>query len=160
MPEINHEGNVVLKPLTEVFKVSGREWGGLTPYPSWSVLIESAGLEILYRKTVGYYQGDYHVLVTDGSRFGYMDIAYGSCSGCDALQACENSLEDLTDLRDRAINGIHWELTKTQLLNWFSNRDWEVQPIFLSSSLSETAEAFNEMQKILHPNYKPEDSGA
>lgn len=67
-----------------------------TPKPDWVTekygtdyeeLVGSWGHEVLSFDTIGSYQGDHLVLLRDGDRYGIVVIGYGSCSGCDALQA-------------------------------------------------------------------------
>lgn len=44
-------------------------------------------LELVSYKEYGSYQGDYSVILTDGERLFYYMGRYGSCSGCDWLEA-------------------------------------------------------------------------
>jgi len=39
------------------------------------------------------YQGDSRVLYEEGERYGYLNFGWGSCSGCDSLQACDTASE-------------------------------------------------------------------
>ena len=54
---------------------------------SYDAIVDSWGYETLLFKCCGSYQGDYVVLLRDGNRYGFTTIGYGSCSGCDALEA-------------------------------------------------------------------------
>lgn len=67
------------------------------------------------------YQGDSRVLYKKGDRFGVLIFGWGSCSGCDELQACD-SYEDAEKLRQQLEAKIKW-MTKTEALEWL-NDDW------------------------------------
>lgn len=58
------------------------------------------------------YQGDTRVLLRDGNRYGVLVIGFGSCSGCDALQAC-TTFEDVDRLIDDLEADVHWFDTLT-----------------------------------------------
>lgn len=51
------------------------------------------------------YQGDTWVLYDNDGKFGYLNFGWGSCSGCDALQACDTFKEaqDLFDYIERQV---------------------------------------------------------
>ena len=53
------------------------------------------------------YQGYSWVLFRDGDLFGYLQFGWGSCSGCDALQACE-SKEEEDNLRTELATAVRW----------------------------------------------------
>lgn len=53
------------------------------------------------------YQGDMRVLLRSDSAYGFVVIGFGSCSGCDALQAC-TTFEDVDRLIDQIELDIHW----------------------------------------------------
>ena len=112
------------------------EWGPmLVPdktYPDWvrcsyESLIESTGCQIVESESVGDYQGDSCALLYDGGRWGFIAWGWGSCSGCDALQACDNDEQHLADLRRQLHSDIHWEDDKFRLTDWLLGRDWECQ---------------------------------
>ena len=70
------------------------------------------------------YQGDSRVLYDNDGRIGVLIFGWGSCSGCDALQAC-NSLEDVQELCDELQDSIRWFDNKQSALEYFKNHDWE-----------------------------------
>ncbi len=53
------------------------------------------------------YQGDTHALVSVDGRVGFITFGWGSCSGCDALQAC-NSYHELGELIVDFEKSIKW----------------------------------------------------
>lgn len=70
------------------------------------------------------YQGDSRVLYVDGDRVGFLQFGWGSCSGCDALQAC-SSIDEVQTLMDELRGQIRWFENKDAALAWFSTHDWE-----------------------------------
>lgn len=70
------------------------------------------------------YQGDSRILYADtGKGFGYLNFGWGSCSGCDALQACE-SWEDVGELIKQLEAQVQWK-SKAEMLTFFKEHDWE-----------------------------------
>lgn len=70
------------------------------------------------------YQGDSRVLYRDDARVGYLQFGWGSCSGCDALQAC-NTMKDISDLRDGLVKEVRWFGDAAAALAFFDTHDWE-----------------------------------
>lgn len=89
-------------------------------------LIESAGVVIELIEDDDDYQGDSFAVVRDpdNGQFGYLSFGWGSCSGCDALQACYDNVDELTKLRQQLVDSIHWEVNMKALMVWFQSRDW------------------------------------
>lgn len=83
--------------------------------PSYQEGLKSAGIEILEWATFGTYQGDYAVILKEDDTLGFVVIGYGSCSGCDALEACKSNKE-YRELLQSVIQNIHWG-TKEELLS-------------------------------------------
>ena len=81
-------------------------------------LIEHTGLEVLSDHVFGSYQGDMLFVVRDGARVGAVVVGYGSCSGCDALEAAERS-DDWDKPPHEAIAGNE----EMQNLAWSIRRD-------------------------------------
>lgn len=74
------------------------------------------------------YQGDTRVLLKSSwagkDTYGYLIFGWGSCSGCDALQACTSILqiqELLSNLREKVL----WFDSLEALQEHFSEKDWE-----------------------------------
>jgi hypothetical protein len=71
------------------------------------------------------YQGDSRVLYEDNNGvFGYLLFGWGSCSGCDSLQAC-NSYADIDELMEQLWRGIQWFSSKEAALSFFQEHDWK-----------------------------------
>ena len=72
------------------------------------------------------YQGDSRILYRDPATpnlVGYLQFGWGSCSGCDALQACK-SYEDIDFLISQLESDIKWS-TPEELLLFFKTHDWQ-----------------------------------
>lgn len=66
------------------------------------------GLPILYSWEEPYYQGDaFFVLQGEDGRLGLMVYGFGSCSVCDALQACSTT-QDVADLANEMLEETRW----------------------------------------------------
>ena len=70
------------------------------------------------------YQGDTRVLYNNKGKIGHLIFGWGSCSGCDALQACE-SYDDLQELCNELENDIKWFVDAKEALVWFKSHDWQ-----------------------------------
>lgn len=98
-----------------------------------TLLKERVG-EILFWADFGNYQGDYVALVGTPERMGFVVIGYGSCSGCDALEACGWGDEpdydkNVSDLMDSIVNSIFWgtpqeiiaRINDEEYITWWSD---------------------------------------
>lgn len=104
-------------------------------YPSYDELIESFEVEVLLEGHFGDYQGDSAYLLRQGDEYGILIFGWGSCSGCDALEACYGNLQELTMLRDDLYSSITWRergamveylTSKDFSLEWYGYaRDWK-----------------------------------
>lgn len=97
--------------------------------PSYRELIDSMEYEVLKEEMLGSYQGDYLFFLKNGDRYGLLCFGYGSCSGCDSLEAC-NSESDVTSLRDSIHGDIKWFECKNDVLDFIEKtntkafKDW------------------------------------
>ena len=92
----------------------------------YDTLIKSFEVETLVSVYDSDYQGDARYLLRDGDRYGLLFFGWGSCSGCDALQAT-NSREEATELRDSLWNEVHWEPTRDALAAYVRDKDWKLE---------------------------------
>ena len=53
-----------------------------------------------------------------------LSLGWGSCSGCDALQAC-STISEVQDLMDNLQNSIMWFFDSAEALEFFEEHDWE-----------------------------------
>ena len=70
------------------------------------------------------YQGDSRVLYEKDGKIGLLVFGWGSCSGCDALQAC-NSLEEVQELYDELFDSIKWFDSRASAVEYFKGHDWK-----------------------------------
>lgn len=101
---------------------------------NYSPLLEAIGT-IVVRVDDGYYQGDTRVLFRDGDRWGLLLLGWGSCSGCDALQAC-SSYEELQELCERVEDQVQWG-TCEETIARLRSKDWEAEATFRSKETTE-----------------------
>lgn len=122
------------RPIKEVFTdvvAWETQYGHFSAPFEYSEMLKEPGWQIIRDVCSGDYQGQYGFLLREESsgRFGVVFISYGSCSGCDALQACQ-TWDDLSNLRDDVLNTITWFNTPVEAVNWFESRDWETQAAY------------------------------
>ena len=94
-------------------------------FSAWSYdpIIEGFG-EVVLRHDDDGYQGDTFLVYRDPWRF--LRIGWGSCSGCDALQAC-GSYEDIDKLvEDIQRSIVHFD-SKEELQRYFRDKDWSME---------------------------------
>lgn len=82
------------------------EWGWIVNRPTYHQIVETFGEILIEEKEVDY-QGDSLYLIKRGHRYGVLTFGWGSCSGCDALEACDDQ-EDINHLQNDLERGIKW----------------------------------------------------
>ncbi len=80
----------------------------LSEYADYDELIRATGLTIDASEAFGDYQGDYVYVVRDGERRGIAIVGYGSCSGCDALQASHGVQAEMEDIAWGIRRSVVW----------------------------------------------------
>lgn len=71
------------------------------------------------------YQGDSWVLYRDAARgWGFLVFGWGSCSGCDLLQAC-NQWEETASLFGELKKAVKWFRTAGECLDYMEQHDWK-----------------------------------
>lgn len=89
---------------------------------SYQPILDSFG-KIVLQVNDDDYQGDSRVLYKRNGKYGLLIFGWGSCSGCDALQACD-SPEEVMSLANELRDQIRW-LPKDEMLNYFKTHDWK-----------------------------------
>lgn len=92
--------------------------------PSYDELLSGFGYEIALRVDDDAYQGDTRVLFRRDESYGWLQFGWGSCSGCDALQACD-SQDDVARLAAQLKAEIRWFDSASAALTFFQAHDWE-----------------------------------
>lgn len=72
------------------------------------------------------YQGDSRVFYEKDGKYGFLIFGFGSCSGCDALQACEN-IDEVQNLMDSMQNSIKWFESLDDIKTYFKEKDWSLE---------------------------------
>ena len=93
------------------------EQGDYTP------IIEHLG-KVAYRLDETGYQGDSYVFYKEEDKYGIMIFGWGSCSGCDSLQAC-NSIQDIDNLIEEMTGYIRWFKTAKELYDWINDERYQ-----------------------------------
>jgi hypothetical protein len=101
------------------------------------------------------YQGDSRLLYDENGKIGLLIFGWGSCSGCDALLACD-SLEEVQELCDSLQEDIKWFDDKKQALEYFANHDWQGD---YSWHQTETKEFINKCIEYLSVDHPTEKGG-
>lgn len=71
------------------------------------------------------YQGDSFILYKNEDKYGFLTFGWGSCSGCDALQGC-NNIEEVQELMDSLYNSIQWFDDLKSVKSYFETKDWDL----------------------------------
>ena len=93
------------------------------PLSDYTPMINAFG-HVVIRVDDDGYSGDTRVLYDNDGKIGHLVFGWGSCSGCDALQACD-SIEELQELCSELENSIRWFDSKEEALEWIMTHDWE-----------------------------------
>lgn len=92
---------------------------------NYESLVESQGIEVLLSLYMGEYQGDILMLVRNRQgQFGILTAGYGSCSVCDALQACDGDADEYDKLAKNLCGSVIWEEPEN-IIDYLNNKDWE-----------------------------------
>ena len=94
--------------------------------PGYREMLEKEEVEILAWETFGDYEGDYAIVVKRNEMLGFLVIGYGSCSGCDALEACDTQ-EDYDLVMKNVRNSISWggtDFIRNKITNLFEDNNW------------------------------------
>lgn len=92
--------------------------------PSYTSIINALCDTILVIHSDSGWDGSTYAYVKLGDQYGYLEFGWGSCSGCDALQACE-SYKDLEELFLSFKQSINWFNSELEFLSWFNQHDWQ-----------------------------------
>lgn len=131
-----------MKPINEVYPRHAEDEsknGNIYGPGDYTPLLNSMGYDVLVKVDDDAYQGDSRVLFRDTLRYGILIFGWGSCSGCDALQAC-NSMKEIDDLRTDLNRQIRWFDFKCECLEYINKHDWAGDYAGLSSEVVEFIE--------------------
>lgn len=105
-----------------------QDWHGTSDY---TPILEYAGT-VLISESDRDYQGDTYALLEKNGAFGFLKFGWGSCSGCDALQACR-TYADAGALADNIVEQVVWHTSAKKMIKyldsanerneWYANQD-------------------------------------
>lgn len=121
---LKHNNMINAKELYPEYWKEEQENGDFYGPYDYQPIIDSLG-NVLVQVDDADYQGDTRVLYESNGKYGYLVFGWGSCSGCDALQACDN-MQDIQNLIEDLQNSIKWFDTLSDLKTHFGNKDWEL----------------------------------
>lgn len=100
------------------------EYGFDEPW-DYTPIINALG-DVILRVDEDDYQGDTWVLLRskENDKYGFLNFGWGSCCGCDALQAC-NSYAELQELIDQLEQTTIWFDSAASALIFFQQHDWK-----------------------------------
>lgn len=117
-----------MKDIREIYPncVVTSEWGDeyFERQGDYDPLLESFEYEILLKIDDNDYSGDSRLILRDKNKYGILIFGWGSCSGCDALLACE-SYEEIESLRQYLKDSIKWFDSPEELLQFMKTHDWK-----------------------------------
>lgn len=108
-----------MKKAIEIYEDD--KWG----WDDYQPMLNSFG-KILIQVDDDDYQGDSRLIYEKDGKYGYLQFGWGSCSGCDALQACDD-LNDVQELMDSLNDRIKWFDSLDELQLYFKEKDWSLE---------------------------------
>ena len=90
---------------------------------NYTPILRSFG-NIVVQEDEDNYSGDSLVLYDNGGEISFLRFGWGSCSGCDALQACD-SYEEIDELIASLHNQIKHFDSKYDAIEFLSGHDWK-----------------------------------
>jgi hypothetical protein len=91
----------------------------------YTPMVSSLGEILLTVEDACSWEGDSRFLLRWLGQYGILIFGWGSCSGCDALQAC-TSLDDLIELRNRLAEEVVWFNSAEECANYIRDKDWKM----------------------------------
>lgn len=132
-----------MKDICEVYPRIGERFYEEDDY---GPLLESFEHEILLQVDDVDYQGDSRLILKDNERYGLLIFGWGSCSGCDALRACE-SAEDFKDLQNSTYESIKWFSSREDIYNYIKDKDWPLEHSYHADDMKKFLEQAIELLK-------------
>ena len=122
-----------MKKAEEIYENDRFSWYDYQP------MLDEFG-EILIQVDEEAYQGDSFLIYKNDNKYGFLTFGWGSCSGCDALQACD-TIDEVQELMDSLYNAIKWFDSLQELKCYISDYSIvELQWYFYSDTFKEFRE--------------------
>jgi hypothetical protein len=124
---------------------------------SYEGILKSVCSDILLTVNDGDYQGEVYALVRKWEDneyvYGIAQWSYGSCSHCDAIEACD-SAEDFKEVYEQMVHHIRWD-TLTRTLLYLEEHDWEGEAGFFYRELKTFPERAKRVLIAYAAGYNP-----
>lgn len=127
----------------KLFPKSKESWSNFEREGGYWTIVQHIG-EVALNIDKGDYQGDSYVLFKS-PKWGFLAFGWGSCSGCDAFEACDNH-EDLQSLIESMVASVRWFDSPKEALEWFDSKDWKTEWMGYKEELKEV---ISEMKAFL-----------
>jgi len=101
-------------------------------YYSYDDLVSAMDTEILIECHEGSYQGDSHYLMEKNGEYGILTFGWGSCSGCDALEAIGEDYDKVVSFMNDLYDEIEW-MTLDEMKASITSTDFEGKFYFWTS---------------------------
>lgn len=124
-----------MKSAKELYSPERVENYGVWDY---NPMLEEFGNIIIKIDECGY-QGDSFILYKNGDKYGFLMFGWGSCSGCDALQGC-NNIKEVQELMDNLYNSIQWFDDLKSVKSYFEIKDWDLSWVGYSQAFKDFKE--------------------
>lgn len=100
----------------------------------YNSLLKSLDYEILLKCDEDDYTGDSLVLFKNDNQYGFLCFGWGSCSGCDELEAC-TTWEQLEELRETLDKDIIWRDSLQEIKDYIKSAEDLGNPYYIHNSI-------------------------
>lgn len=109
-------------------------------FDTYDDMVDSFDCLSLATDFIGDYQGDIFYLLKKDNEYCLLVIGYGSCSGCDALEACDTR-EERIELAESIRSSMQW-FSKEDLLDHLNVEYLETQYYWYEADAKEVIEKY------------------
>jgi hypothetical protein len=109
-----------MRPVNEIYDNEKKEeWQSEFDEYDYVPMLKEIG-NIVLQVDEDDYQGDSWVLYDNDEKIGYLNFGWGSCSGCDALQAC-TTISEAQSLFDDLMSSVKWFGNIDEAIEYFES---------------------------------------
>jgi hypothetical protein len=92
-------------------------------YIAYDDIVNDFGADVIDTARLGDYSGDILYLLRSGDQIGLLEVGYGSCSGCDALESALPSVTEVQNLADSLFDSIIWKSDAKEMIEYLKSLD-------------------------------------
>lgn len=107
---------MIMRTAEEIYDKEMWLWGDYQP------MLNEFGHIVIQVDEQGW-QGDSFLVYEKDGKYGYLSFGWGSCSGCDRLQACY-TIDEVQKLMNELYADIKWFASLGELKGFFEAKDW------------------------------------